>query len=169
MFGGGLTVPVPDVDRTDFLLMLGANPYESNGSLATAPDWPGKIEALLERGGTLVVVDPRRSRTAQVASQHVAVRPGADPFLLMALVDVLAADGLIRRTGSSTCHRRRQVVRLAGPFPRRCDRDRLGPRRNPRAGATCQRRRRPACTGASARPRPSSGRDLVAGRRAQRA
>ena len=95
MFGGGLTVPVPDVDRTDFLLMLGANPYESNGSLATAPDWPGKIEALLERGGTLVVVDPRRSRTAQVASQHVAVRPGADPFLLMALVNVLAADGLV--------------------------------------------------------------------------
>jgi anaerobic selenocysteine-containing dehydrogenase len=95
MFGGGLTVPVPDVDRTDFLLMLGANPYESNGSLATAPDWPGKIEALLARGGTLVVVDPRRSRTAQVASQHVAVRPGADPFLLMALVNVLAADGLV--------------------------------------------------------------------------
>jgi anaerobic selenocysteine-containing dehydrogenase len=95
MFGGGLTVPVPDVDRTDFLLMLGANPFESNGSLATAPDWPGRIEALLERGGTLVVVDPRRSRTAQVASQHVAVRPGADPFLLMALVNVLAADGLV--------------------------------------------------------------------------
>jgi anaerobic selenocysteine-containing dehydrogenase len=95
MFGGGLTVPVPDVDRTDFLLMLGANPYESNGSLATAPDWPGRLEALLERGGTLVVVDPRRSRTAQVASQHVAVRPGADPFLLMALVNVLAADGLV--------------------------------------------------------------------------
>jgi anaerobic selenocysteine-containing dehydrogenase len=95
MFGGGLTVPVPDVDRTDFLLMLGANPYESNGSLATAPDWPGRIEALLARGGTLVVVDPRRSRTAQVASQHVPVRPGADPFLLMALVNVLAADGLV--------------------------------------------------------------------------
>ena len=95
MFGGALTVPVPDVDRTDFLLMLGANPYASNGSLATAPDWPGRIEALLERGGTLVVVDPRRSRTAEVASRHLAIRPGADPFLLMALVNVLAADGLV--------------------------------------------------------------------------
>jgi anaerobic selenocysteine-containing dehydrogenase len=95
MFGGALTVPVPDVDRTDFLLMLGANPYASNGSLATAPDWPGRIEALLARGGTLVVVDPRRSRTAEVASQHVAIRPGADAFLLMALVNVLAAEGLV--------------------------------------------------------------------------
>jgi anaerobic selenocysteine-containing dehydrogenase len=95
MFGGGLTVPVPDVDRTDFLLMLGANPYASNGSLATAPDWPGRIEALLARGGTLVVVDPRRSRTAEQATQHVAIRPGADAFLLMALVNVLAADDLV--------------------------------------------------------------------------
>jgi anaerobic selenocysteine-containing dehydrogenase len=117
MFGGALTVPVPDLDRTDFLLMLGANPYASNGSLATAPDWPGRIEALLARGGRLVVVDPRRSQTAQVASQHLAIRPGADPFLLMALVNVLASDGLIRLdrlepyvTGVD------EVVRLAGPF-----------------------------------------------------
>jgi anaerobic selenocysteine-containing dehydrogenase len=117
MFGGALTVPVPDLDRTDFLLMLGANPYASNGSLATAPDWPGRIEALLGRGGRLVVVDPRRSQTAQVASQHLAIRPGADPFLLMALVNVLASDGLIRLdrlepyvTGVD------EVVRLAGPF-----------------------------------------------------
>ncbi|HET8621611.1 MAG TPA: molybdopterin-dependent oxidoreductase [Acidimicrobiales bacterium] len=95
MFGGGLTVPVPDVDRTDFLLMLGANPYESNGSLATAPDWPGRLEALIARGGTLVVVDPRRTKTAAVASRHVAVRPGADPFLLMAMVNVLAAEDLV--------------------------------------------------------------------------
>jgi anaerobic selenocysteine-containing dehydrogenase len=95
MFGGALTVPVPDIDRTDFLLMLGANPYASNGSLATAPDWPGRIEALLERGGRLVVVDPRRTQTAEVASRHLAIRPGTDPLLLMALVNVLAADELI--------------------------------------------------------------------------
>ena len=74
MFGGGLNVPVPDVDRTDHLLMLGANPFASNGSLATAPDWPGRLERLVERGGTLVVVDPRRSRTAEMAT-----RVGADP------------------------------------------------------------------------------------------
>jgi anaerobic selenocysteine-containing dehydrogenase len=95
MFGGPLTIPVPDVDRTDYLVMLGANPFASNGSLATAPDWPGRIEALLARGGKLVVVDPRRSRTAQAASEHLAVVPGTDAFLLMSMVQVLAADGLV--------------------------------------------------------------------------
>jgi anaerobic selenocysteine-containing dehydrogenase len=117
MFGGGLTVPVPDVDRTDFLLMLGANPYASNGSLATAPDWPGRIEALLARGGRLVVVDPRRSQTAAVASEHLAIRAGADPFLLMALVNVLAADALID-LGATEPYVAGvdEVVRLAEPF-----------------------------------------------------
>jgi anaerobic selenocysteine-containing dehydrogenase len=117
MFGGALTVPVPDIDRTDFLLMLGANPYASNGSLATAPDWPGRIEALIERGGTLVVVDPRRTRTAEAASQHVAIRPGADPFLLMALVNVLAADGLVD-TGAAGEYLAGtdEVLALAEPF-----------------------------------------------------
>jgi anaerobic selenocysteine-containing dehydrogenase len=95
MFGGGLSVPVPDVDRTDFLLILGANPYASNGSLATAPDWPGRIEAMRARGGRLVVVDPRRSRTAQEADRHLAIRPGTDALLLAALVTTLAAEGLV--------------------------------------------------------------------------
>ncbi len=117
VFGGALTVPVPDVDRTDFLLMLGANPYASNGSLATAPDWPGRIEALLARGGRLVVVDPRRSRTAEEATQHVAIRPGADPFLLMAMVNVLAADGLVD-TGAAGEYLAGvdEVLALAQPF-----------------------------------------------------
>jgi anaerobic selenocysteine-containing dehydrogenase len=88
-------VPVPDIDRTDYLLMLGANPYASNGSLATAPDWPGRIEALLARGGKLVVVDPRRSRTAEEATEHVAIRPGADALLLMAMVNVLVTEGRV--------------------------------------------------------------------------
>jgi anaerobic selenocysteine-containing dehydrogenase len=97
--------------------MLGANPYASNGSLATAPDWPGRIEALIERGGTLVVVDPRRTRTAEAASQHVAIRPGADPFLLMALVNVLAADGLVD-TGAAGEYLAGtdEVLALAEPF-----------------------------------------------------
>jgi anaerobic selenocysteine-containing dehydrogenase len=119
MFGGSLTVPVPDVDRTDLLVMLGANPYASNGSLATAPDWPGRIEALLARGGRLVVVDPRRTKTAEVASRHLAIRPGSDPFLLMALVNVLAADGLIdlgRLTEFVDGDAVGQVVELARPF-----------------------------------------------------
>jgi anaerobic selenocysteine-containing dehydrogenase len=94
LFGGGLNVPVPDVDRTDHLFMLGANPFASNGSLATAPDWPGRIERLVERGGTLVVVDPRRSRTAEAATEWVPIRPGADAYLLMAMVQVITSEGL---------------------------------------------------------------------------
>src|SRR5947209_14980868 len=95
MFGAALTVPVPDIDRTDLLVMLGANPYASNGSLATAPDWPGRIEALRARGGTLIVVDPRRSRTAEEADEHLFIRPGTDAFFLMAIVQTLLSDGLV--------------------------------------------------------------------------
>jgi anaerobic selenocysteine-containing dehydrogenase len=94
MFGGGLTIPVPDVDRTDFLLCLGANPFASNGSLATAPDWPGRIERIVARGGDVVVVDPRRTRTAEAATQWLAIRPGTDAFLLAALVDTIVTEGL---------------------------------------------------------------------------
>ncbi|MDQ3944204.1 MAG: molybdopterin-dependent oxidoreductase [Actinomycetota bacterium] len=94
MFGTPLSVPVPDIDRTDHLLVLGANPFVSNGSLATAPDWPGRLEALRTRGGRLVVVDPRRTRTAEAADEHVPIRPGADAHLLMGMVHVLFAEGL---------------------------------------------------------------------------
>ncbi len=95
MFGGSLTIPVPDIDRTDYLLMLGANPWASNGSLATAPDWPGRMTAIMERGGKVVVLDPRRTRTAEEASEHHPIRPATDAFFLMALVNTLFAEGLV--------------------------------------------------------------------------
>ncbi|MDQ1374385.1 MAG: hypothetical protein QOJ09_1723, partial [Actinomycetota bacterium] len=95
MFGTMISWPVPDLDRTDHLLMLGANPYESNGSLATAPDWPGRLEAIIERGGKVVVVDPRRTKTAEEASEHVPIRPGTDAHLLMAMVQVLFDERLV--------------------------------------------------------------------------
>jgi anaerobic selenocysteine-containing dehydrogenase len=94
MFGTGTTVPVPDVDRTDYLLMLGANPLASNGSLMTAPDMRGRLRALRARGGKLVVLDPRRSRTAEEAEEHHFIRPGTDAHLLFALVHVLFEEGL---------------------------------------------------------------------------
>ncbi len=94
MFGTMLSVPVPDVDRTDHLLMLGANPLVSNGSLLTAPDMRGRLRALRERGGKLVVVDPVHTRTAQVADEHHFVRPGSDALLLFAMVNVLTTEGL---------------------------------------------------------------------------
>ncbi|WP_219462416.1 molybdopterin-dependent oxidoreductase [Nonomuraea rhizosphaerae] len=94
MFGHPLAVPVPDLDRTDYLLMLGANPLESNGSLCTAPDFPGRLKALRARGGKLVVVDPRRTRTAGMADEHVFVRPGTDAYLLFGIVHTIFAEEL---------------------------------------------------------------------------
>ncbi|MBB5075586.1 molybdopterin-dependent oxidoreductase [Nonomuraea endophytica] len=94
MFGHPLSIPVPDLDRTDYLLMLGANPLDSNGSLCTAPDFPGRLKALRGRGGRLVVVDPRRTRTAALADEHVFIRPGTDAYLLFGIVHTLLAEDL---------------------------------------------------------------------------
>lgn len=94
LFGDPFAIPVPDLDRTDFLLLLGANPVESNGSLCTAPDFPGRLKALRARGGTLVVVDPRRTRTAKLADRHLAPRPGSDALLLAALTHTLLTEEL---------------------------------------------------------------------------
>ncbi len=92
MFGHQLLLPVPDVDRTDFFLVLGANPLASNGSLMTAPGVRHRLDALKQRGGTLVVIDPRRSETAARADQHHFIRPGTDALLVLALIhEVLAS------------------------------------------------------------------------------
>jgi anaerobic selenocysteine-containing dehydrogenase len=96
MFGTGTTVPVPDLDRTDHLLMLGANPLQSNGSLMTAPDVRGRLRALRARGGKFVVIDPRLTRTAEEADEHHFIRPGTDAHLLFALIGVLLQEDLAR-------------------------------------------------------------------------
>src|SRR5262245_26038915 len=96
MFGTSFSVPVPDIDRTRYLLMLGANPMASNGSLFTVPDFRGRVRRLRERGGQLVVVDPRRSETAAIADEHVAVRPGTDALLLAGMVHALFDEDLVR-------------------------------------------------------------------------
>src|SRR6478735_238567 len=95
MFGTGLTVAVPDVDRTDHLLILGANPMASNGSLLTAPDMRGRLRAIRARGGRVVVVDPRRSRTADEADEHHFIRPGTDAYLLFGIAHALFEEGLV--------------------------------------------------------------------------
>ncbi|HEX2891504.1 molybdopterin oxidoreductase family protein [Vineibacter terrae] len=96
MFGHWLSIPVPDIERCDFLLILGANPVVSNGSLWTVPDFRGKAKALRERGGRIVVVDPRRTETAAMADQHLFIRPGGDVFLLLGLVHTLFDEKLVR-------------------------------------------------------------------------
>ncbi|MGH9117350.1 MAG: molybdopterin-dependent oxidoreductase [Acidimicrobiales bacterium] len=117
MFGHPTTVPVPDIDRTDHLLLLGANPFESNGSLATAPDWPGRLKALRARGGRLVVVDPRRTKTAEAADEHVAIRPGTDPYLLAAMINTLAADGRVDLAAASAhVERLDDLLSAVAPF-----------------------------------------------------
>ncbi|WP_155055464.1 molybdopterin oxidoreductase family protein [Streptomyces blattellae] len=95
LYGDAHAIPVPDLDHTDHLLLIGANPLESNGSLCTAPDFPGKLKALRARGGTLTVIDPRRTRTAKLADRHLAIRPGTDALLLAAMTHVLFAEDLV--------------------------------------------------------------------------
>jgi anaerobic selenocysteine-containing dehydrogenase len=96
MFGHWLSIPVPDLVRTQLLVVLGANPMVSNGSLWTVPDFRGKAKAMQARGGKLVVIDPRRTETAELADQHIFIRPGGDVFLLLGIVNVLFADKLVR-------------------------------------------------------------------------
>jgi anaerobic selenocysteine-containing dehydrogenase len=95
LYGGMWTIPVPDLDRTDFVLMLGANPAASQGSLMACPDVLGRIDAIRERGGRVAVVDPRRTKTADRAGEWVPIQPGTDALLLMAMVQVLFAEDLV--------------------------------------------------------------------------
>ncbi len=88
MFGHQLQIPVPDIDRTDFLIVMGGNPLASNGSLMTAPDIKNRLKAIRERGGKILVIDPRRSETAAVADEHWFIRPGQDVLLLLSLLYV---------------------------------------------------------------------------------
>ena len=95
LYGNAFAFTVPDVDRTDHLVVIGANPLVSNGSVATAADFGGKLKALQRRGGRLTVIDPNRTRTAAMANRHIAPRPGTDAALLFAVVNVLLDEGLI--------------------------------------------------------------------------
>lgn len=95
LYGARTSFPVPDLDRTELLLLIGSDPFESNGSIATAPDWPGRLRAIQQRGGRFIVVDPRRSATARAADEHLAIVPGTDAAFLAALANVCFADGLV--------------------------------------------------------------------------
>ncbi|MGZ4447290.1 MAG: molybdopterin-dependent oxidoreductase [Nocardioides sp.] len=94
LYGHQLLLPIPDIDRTSYLLVVGANPMASNGSLMTVPDFPARVRDLKKRGGRMVVIDPRRTETAKVAGEHHFVRPGSDAVLLLAMLHVLLEEGL---------------------------------------------------------------------------
>jgi len=87
MFGHPLMIPIPDIDRTDYFLILGANPMVSNGSMMTAPNMPGRLKKIQERGGKVVVIDPRRTETATKSDKHLYIRPGTDVFFLAGLIN----------------------------------------------------------------------------------
>ena len=117
MFGAGLSVPVPDLDRCEHLLVLGANPLVSNGSLMTSPNARGRIRAIRERGGKVVVIDPRRSRTAEEADEHHAIVPGTDAHFLFGLVHTLVEEGLADPGSiAEHCEGLPEIERLARDF-----------------------------------------------------
>ncbi len=96
MFGHQFLIPIPDIDHTDYFLILGGNPIASNGSMMTVPDVAKRLKAIMARGGKVVVIDPRRTETAEIASEHHFVRPGTDAALLMAMLNVIRTDGLMK-------------------------------------------------------------------------
>ncbi len=124
MYGARTILPIPDLDRTDFLLVLGANPVISNGSVMTAPDCKGRLRALRERGGKLVVVDPRRTETAEVADTHLFIRPGTDALFLLGLLHTIVFEGRSRPERSRAyCEDLGRLRELVRPYPP----ERVGP------------------------------------------
>ncbi|MEM9529404.1 MAG: molybdopterin-dependent oxidoreductase [Pseudomonadota bacterium] len=94
LYGHKDLLPIPDIDRTDFLLILGGNPMASNGSIWTVPAFPRRARALTERGGQLVVIDPRRTETAKIGTDYLPVRPGTDALFLLAMLQVIFEENL---------------------------------------------------------------------------
>jgi anaerobic selenocysteine-containing dehydrogenase len=94
MFGNQLLLPVPDIERSELFICLGANPLASNGSLMTAPDVRGRLKAIRDRGGRVIVLDPRRTETAEHADRHLFLRPGTDAVLLLAMIRTIFDEGL---------------------------------------------------------------------------
>jgi anaerobic selenocysteine-containing dehydrogenase len=92
LYGAPTLLPVPDIDRTDFFLLIGANPLVSNGALMTAPNCRARFKALQKRGGQLVVIDPRRTETAKLSQEHHFIRPGSDAYLLLGMINVIFSE-----------------------------------------------------------------------------
>ena len=125
MFGHLALIPVPDIERTDVFLIFGANPLVSNGSLMSAPDMRRRLRAIRARGGRVVVVDSRRTETADAADEHVAIQPGTDALLLAAMLHVVFAEGW-ERLGRLESHTK-NLDKLAG-FVRDLSPERVAPR-----------------------------------------
>ena len=113
MFGHQILFPIPDIDRTDLFMCIGGNPMASNGSLMTVPDFRGRVKSLKARGGKLVVIDPRRTETAQIADEFHFIRPGTDALLLMAMVHTLFEENLVDLGHAEKWTKDVDLIRLA--------------------------------------------------------
>lgn len=96
MFGNGLLIPIPDLDRTDFLMIIGGNPMVSNGSMMTAPNFPKRLANLKERGGKMIVIDPRRTETAKKADAHYFIKPETDALFLAAIIHSIVEKNAVK-------------------------------------------------------------------------
>lgn len=96
MYGHQLGVPITDIDNCDYFVIMGGNPMASNGSMMTVPDFAKRSKAIQKRGGKVVVIDPRRSETADIASEHLPIKPGSDAFALMAIIHTLFEESLVK-------------------------------------------------------------------------
>jgi anaerobic selenocysteine-containing dehydrogenase len=96
MIGDPWYFPIPDLDRTEYFVCMGGNPLASQGSLMSAPNAKKRLQAIQDKGGKVVVIDPRRTETAEIASEHVFIKPGADAYFLLAVCNVLFAKGLVK-------------------------------------------------------------------------
>lgn len=95
MFGHQLLFPVPDIDHTDFFILVGSNPAASNGSLTSAPDYIGRLKKIRRRGGEVILIDPRKTETARAVDQHLFIRPGTDAYLFLGMLNTLFDEGLV--------------------------------------------------------------------------
>lgn len=103
MYGSWTSVPVPDIDRTDLIVVVGGNPMVSNGSMWTVPNFRGRHRALKERGGSMIVIDPKATQTAKAADRHLAIRPGTDVFFLFSILATLFDEGLVQPRHLESC------------------------------------------------------------------
>ena len=117
MFGHQLLFPVPDVDRTDFMMLIGANPLASNGSIMAAPGIKKRLEAISKRGGKVVVIDPRRCETARVADEHVFIQPGTDALFLLGLLHEVCAAGIDLGRISDSVKNADRILEVAKAYP----------------------------------------------------
>jgi anaerobic selenocysteine-containing dehydrogenase len=96
LYGHPLLLPIPDIDHTDFMVIMGGNPMASNGSIMTVPDFANRLKAIQKRGGKVTVIDPRFTETSAKADEHIFVKPGTDAFLLLAMANLIFSTNRVK-------------------------------------------------------------------------